>query len=326
MKNLALFWLLVVALLVGCPTAEVDDDDSAVDDDDASGADDDDSSPPDDDDSAPETCAVTVTNATGFELDEIYLQPSGDADDDDERGIGYELLQGTPLADGASASGEVEPGEWLVEAFRVEGEAWFVYDSGSFLCEGAPVDVTVEADHLLRDLLTVWNDHDADVTTLTLASTEDLVMGENLVVDEPLVSMGYLELVVDDGNYWLEAEATDGTRFLGNGFQWGSWASHLILDEPTSVTGPLCTWTIDNLVGLALVELSLYDTDWNFYFEALFDSRGDLPSGETLDVLAAPGTWTIEAADPNWDVYGVEATCVGGEAATVQVTTDDQAR
>jgi hypothetical protein len=179
-------------------------------------------------------------------------------------------------------------------------------------------------------MLEVVNESGFAVTSVLLASTDDLIFGNN-VLDGVLEDGEETYISTGPGRFYWLLEDSEGNIYFNSTHIYGSvdgWARAAA--ETKIDSGELCTLTLTNSTGVTLDYIYImapgedpYDP-YSYFYDQFFDSRGNLPDSESLDILMAPGTWKLGASDyygSQFQIMGL--VCSDGQPLAATLTPDD---
>lgn len=255
-------------------------------------------------DTALTTCTVQLSNQTQVALDFAQLFPT------DFDGVLTEF-QDLPIAVGATAQVAAAVGEYQLKANNIEN-AWFFTSFGHVCSEGETLEIRVEQSDLQLGVVLLANGSEAALQSISLASTDDLVFGPNLLAS-PLEPGQDTEIPALEGNFYWLAEDAAGARFFGSTMIRGSQSGTAYASEDSLVQPGRCVLRLTNGAPAALRYIAIHDGVGWASNDAVLDSRGPLPVGEELEILVPTGTWSVAALEvddgPQHDLDGLE--CVG---------------
>jgi hypothetical protein len=182
----------------------------------------------------------------------------------------------------------------------------------------------------------VVNHSGFEVTSVLLASTDDLIFGDNILGG---VLLDGEEIFISTGPgrfYWLIYDS-EGSRYFKTVHVYGSVDGRAIVHPMWKIDpGELCTLTLTNSTGVTLDHIYIMPTEPSEYYyeegtlilfpsQEFFDSRGNLPDSETLDILLAPGSWGLFAyntsSNPLYEILGL--VCSDGQPLTATLNPED---
>ena len=239
-------------------------------------------------DTALSTCTVQLSNQTQVPLDFVELFPT------DFVGVLTEL-DDVPIPVGGSAEMEAPVGEYQLKAFNIEN-IWFFTSFGHVCSQGGTLEIIAQQSDLKLGVVLLANGSEAALQSMSMASTDDLVWGPNLL-DTPLEAGGDREIPSVEGRfYWLIEDAA-GSRFFGSTKIQGSESGTAYTSEDSLVEPGLCVLKLSNGAPAALGYIAIHDGVGWASNDAVLDSRGLLPVGEELEILVPTGTWSVAALE-----------------------------
>ncbi|MDJ0766278.1 MAG: hypothetical protein QNJ97_25075 [Myxococcota bacterium] len=268
-------------------------------------------------------CTLDFTNETGFLIDHAQFFPT------DFLGILTEIPD-LPIAPGDTRTVALPVGVYQMKVNNSENHYYFT--SFDHRCiKDQILEVTATIEDIKVGMLEVVNKSGFNVTSVLLASTDDLIFGDNLLAS--LLDDGEEILIsTDPGRFYWLIEDEEGNTYFSSTHVYGSVDGLAIAHPEFQMGRKLCTLTLTNSTGITLDYIyivvpgqEIEEGVW-YISHHLFDSRGNLPSSEALDILIAPGTWTLGAYNINedGDLFEISGlVCSDGLPLTATVAPED---
>lgn len=239
-------------------------------------------------DTALDTCTVQLSNQTEVALDFVELFPT------DFVGVLTEF-DDVPIPVGGLAEIEAPVGEYQLKAFNIEN-IWFFTSFGHVCSEGGTLEIVAQQSDLKLGVVLLANGSEAALQSMTMASTDDLVWGPNLL-ETPLEAGGEREIPSVEGSFYWQVEDASGSLFFGSTSIQGSQSGTAYASEDSLVEPGLCVLRLTNGAPAALRYIAVHDGVGWASNDAVLDSRGPLPVGEELEILVPTGTWSLVALE-----------------------------
>ncbi|MDJ0766244.1 MAG: hypothetical protein QNJ97_24895 [Myxococcota bacterium] len=250
-------------------------------------------------------CTLTFTNETGYLIDQGQFFPT------DSFGILKEFPD-LPIEPGDTRTMVLMIGVYQMKVNNSENHYFFTsFDHTCIKDQILEVAATIE--DLKVGMLKVNNHSWFPVTSVLLASTDDLTFGSNQL--EGLLENGDKTAISSGPGrfYWL-IEDSEGNTYFGSTHVYGSVDGGSSASDLAKIdSGELCTLTLTNGAGVTIDYIHT-STPWQDEIAAqimdqneeaigvkmpnneVFDSQGNLLSSESLNILISPGTSSLIAS------------------------------